>query len=87
MAQVTPTLTRDLVIQAVHAYDVGNPILLRELNDQLTDSATRRAQAIMAVSQNKLSEREALLSSALYRKLISEEEMLELALAPHRVDG
>ena len=87
MTHTATTIDRDLVTQAIRQFDAGDPALLRELNGQLANGATRRAQAIMAVSQNRLSEREALISSALYRKLISEEEMLELTLAPYRVDG
>ena len=81
---MTPKETpdRDLVTRAVHEFDAGDPALLRQLNARLDSSARRRADAIMAVSQNPLSEREKLLASALYRKLISEEEMLELAPAP-----
>ena len=78
------TPDRDLVTRAIHEFDAGDPALLRELNARLDSSARRRADAIMAISQNALSEREKLLASALSHKLISEEEMLELALAPFR---
>ena len=87
MAQAAPTLNRDLVVQAVHAYDAGDPALLRELNDQLSTEAMRGAYAIMAVAQNEMPERSTFIANALYHQLISEDEMLELALAPHRVDG
>ena len=81
---MTPRETpdRDLVTRAVHEFDAGDPALLRELNARLDSRARRRVDAIMAISQNRLSERQKLLASALYRKLISEEEMLELALEP-----
>lgn len=75
----TETPDRDLVTRAIRA---GDPDLLRKLNVQLDSDAARRADAIMAISQNPLSEREKLLASALSHKLISEEEMLALALAP-----
>ena len=82
MTPTANTPNRDLIIKAIRAFDAGDPDLLRELNVQLDSEAMREAAAIMAISQNPLSERQTLLASALSHKLISEEEMLELALAP-----
>ena len=87
MAQVAPTPTRDLIVEAIHAYDAGDPTQLRALNDQLSTEAMREAYAIMAVSQNDVSERGMLIANALSHQLIDEDEMLELTLAPFRRDG
>ena len=85
MAHTATTIDRDLVNQAIRQFDAGDPALLRELNTQLGGADARRADAVMAVSQNPLSEREVLLSNALFHHLIDESEMLSLALAPHHV--
>ena len=77
---ITP-VDHELVSKAVRQFDAGDPALLRELNVQLGGEAARKADAIMAVSQNRLSERESFLANALFHKLIGEPEMLALALA------
>ena len=77
---ITP-VDHELVSRAVRQFDAGDPALLRELNVQLGGEAARKADAIMAVSQNELSERESFLANALFHKLIGEPEMLALALA------
>ena len=77
---ITP-VDHELVSKAVRQFDAGDPALLRELNVQLGGLAARKADAIMAVSQNELSERESFLANALFHKLIGEPEMLALALA------
>ena len=76
------TLDRDLVTRAIHEFDAGDSTLLRELNARLSTEAMRGAFAIMAVSQDGMSERNTFIANALHHQLISEEEMLELALAP-----
>lgn len=87
MTHAATTIDRDLVTRAIRQFDAGDPALLRELNEQLSTEAMRGAYAIMAVSQNEMSERSTFIANALYQGLISEEEMLELTLAPFRVDG
>ena len=81
MAHTTTPVDHELVSKAVQQFDAGDPALLRELNEWLSSSAARQADAIMAVSQNRLSERESFLANALFHKLIGEPEMLALALA------
>ena len=80
------TLSRELALEAVRQFDEGEPRLLRKLSDRLTSAAFEEAAAVMAVSQNALSEREAFVVKAKLHGLITRAEVVELtfALSPAR---
>ena len=80
MTSFTTPFNRDLITEAVKQFDAGDLTLLLELNESLSSEASSAADAILAKSQNRLSERETLLANALFHDLMNGMEMLKFAL-------
>ena len=72
-------MTKLDILNALAAYDAGQPRGLQTLSEQLSTEATMGATAVMAISQNKLDERELFLSNANFHGYLTAAEMLRLA--------
>lgn len=70
------------IINALERFDAGHPEKLRELNKQLTTSATVAAEAAMNISGNPLDEPGQLLSKAAAQGIITRGELVDLTLKP-----
>ncbi|CAN5760471.1 hypothetical protein BH24DEI2_BH24DEI2_10570 [soil metagenome] len=77
------TPDRAHVLQVLEAYDQGQLKPLRVLSARLTTGATEEAEAIMAVSNNRLTEVEALIVKAKLAGLLSRDDVVNLTLKRH----
>jgi hypothetical protein len=72
------------ILDALTKFEAGQPAKLRDLNEQLSTSATVAAEAAMKISGNPLDEPGQLLSKAAAQGIITRDELVDWDQRPEK---